>query len=121
MLCTILLFDSVEPDPEILNPNVGQQNADKAGNRTAKEAGTKAQSAATAESVDMVRQFQQTWGPHYAALQDERLHKIKSLQQRTLTESRYRYQLARHLLILYLKKNLNTKIDVSIKHTNAKR
>jgi hypothetical protein len=79
MLCTILSFDSVEPDPEILNPNVGQQNADKAENRTAKEAGTKAQSAATAESVDMVRQFQQTWGPHYAALQDERLHKINEL------------------------------------------
>jgi hypothetical protein len=79
MLCTILSFDSVEPDPEILNPNVGQQNADKAENRTAKEVGTKAQSAATAESVDMVRQFQQTWGPHYAALQDERLHKINEL------------------------------------------
>lgn len=79
MLCTILSFDSVEPDPEILNPNVGQQNTDKAVNHTAKEAGTKAQSAATAEAVGMVRQFQQTWGPHYAALQNEMLHKIDEL------------------------------------------
>jgi hypothetical protein len=25
----VLSFDSVDPDPEILNPNVGQQNADE--------------------------------------------------------------------------------------------
>jgi hypothetical protein len=65
-----LSFDSVDPDLEILNPKVGQQNADEAGNRTAKEAGAKAQNVAAAEAVDMVKQFQQTWGPHYAALQN---------------------------------------------------
>ena len=72
-------FDSVDPDPEILNPNVGQQNADEAGNRTAKEAGAKAQNAAAVEAVDMVKQFQQIWGPHYAVLQNERLRKINEL------------------------------------------
>jgi hypothetical protein len=76
----LLLFDSVDPDPEIINPNVGNvRDADEAGNRTAKEAGQKAQAATMAEVVDMVKQFQAEWGPHYAALQKEKLRKINEL------------------------------------------
>lgn len=79
-------FDSIEPDPEIINPNVGTGGgtADETGNRTASEAGQKAQAATTTEAVDMVRQFQQVWGPHYAALQNERLRKINDLAAKSV-------------------------------------
>jgi hypothetical protein len=74
-----LSFDSVDPDPEITSPNVGTGTADEAGNRTAQQAGARAQAATTQTAQDMVSQFQQTWGPHYAALQNERLRKINEL------------------------------------------
>jgi len=75
-----LSFDSTDPDPEIVNPNIGNVgNAEEAGQNIAKEAGKNAQRTANQEAADMVKQFQQEWGPHYAALQNEKLKKINEL------------------------------------------
>lgn len=74
-------FDSVEPDPEIINPGGSgmRGDADEVGNKTARDAGAKAQAAAQQEVTDMVKEFQREWGPHYAALQNERLRKVNEL------------------------------------------
>jgi hypothetical protein len=53
--------------------------ANEAGQQIAKSVGQNVAGTANAEAGELIREFQKVWGPHYAALQNERLKKINEM------------------------------------------
>lgn len=71
-------FDSTDIDPDIAG-GATSQGADETGQQVSQTAGRSVAGAVNAEAGELIKQFQDTWGPHYAALQSERLKKINEL------------------------------------------
>lgn len=73
-------LDSTDIDPDIMG---GARAADADANETGKNVAAGLAKNATvnanAEATELIKEFQRVWGPHYAALQNERLKKVNEL------------------------------------------
>jgi len=73
-------FDNTDIDPDIMGGGrTADAPANETGNKVAESIGKNVAGTANAEASELIREFQKIWGPHYAALQNERLKKINEL------------------------------------------
>lgn len=73
-------LDTTDIDPDIMGgARAADAPANETGNKVATSLGQNVVGAANAEATELVKEFQKIWGPHYAALQNERLKKINEM------------------------------------------